>query len=301
LLGWGQPDWATEGVYAYWDTTTHDLLYLGLASDLPTRFAQHNGLKGHSGGNKTEEIAAYFGQREHLGFTVLLQSKAVAIWEEVAKLDPLLGAKASELIAVGEGQLIEMHRLVHGHWPPWNKTGGAKAGQRWATNASALLDILAGRRDSLFAARRSLRDLTPDLRARVFESTIHTSRMRVIMNAHDIGLVAADEKEAIEVITKSFMLRNGHLLQDLDASDEDIRHWIGELADPTVWQAEAAKWRGLVEEAMGTRPLTGRDRALADYLDSVVSEAVPRIHLAATRDLLSTGYLDDRPQLTAYR
>lgn len=64
-------------MYAYWDRETHELLYLGLASDLPGRFAQHNGLVKHSGGNKTKEINAYFTDHEHLGFTVLLQGKAI--------------------------------------------------------------------------------------------------------------------------------------------------------------------------------------------------------------------------------
>lgn len=36
LLSPGQRDWSPKGVYAYWDRTNHDILYLGLASELPT-------------------------------------------------------------------------------------------------------------------------------------------------------------------------------------------------------------------------------------------------------------------------
>ena len=169
MLSPGQPDWSTRGVYAYWDHDTHDLLYLGLASDLPNRFAQHNGLVPHSGGNKKDEIDAYFAQRETLGFTVLLQSKAVAIWERLAEFDPTLGSTAQAIIAFGEGQLIEMHRLVHGHRPPWNKVGGSKDGKQWATAPPALLEILAARRSSLFVARKTLRELAASLKWRFFE------------------------------------------------------------------------------------------------------------------------------------
>ena len=70
LLSAGQPDWSAKGVYAYWDRAGHDILYLGLASDLPSRFAQHNGLVNHGGGNKAKEIRDYFSGHERLGFTM---------------------------------------------------------------------------------------------------------------------------------------------------------------------------------------------------------------------------------------
>lgn len=158
------------GVYAYWDVNTHELLYLGLATDLIGRFAQHNGLVKHSGGNKGREIDSHFASHELLGITVLVQSKAIAILEQVQQISLLLGATASGLVATGEGQLIEIHRLVHGHRPRWNKTGGARDGKRWATQASGLLDVLALRRDSLFTARAPLRTVADDLRVRFFEA-----------------------------------------------------------------------------------------------------------------------------------
>jgi len=106
--------------------------------------------------------------------------------EEIKKIEVTLGATAVGVIAVGEGQLIEMHRLVYGQWPPWNKAGGYTLGKRWATPAAALLEILGARRDSLFAAR-TLRMLVSDLRTRFFESTIHAARMRATMDLPDLG------------------------------------------------------------------------------------------------------------------
>ena len=36
--------WASAGIYCFWDYNTHEVLYIGLASDLYERFRQHNGL-----------------------------------------------------------------------------------------------------------------------------------------------------------------------------------------------------------------------------------------------------------------
>jgi hypothetical protein len=302
LLSPSQPDWSPKGVYAYWDYETHDLLYLGLASDLRSRFAQHNGLVRHGGGNKQKEIDAYFATKERLGLTVLLQSKAVAIWEEVAAIDFTLGGTASEIIAVGEGQLIEMHRLVHGARPPWNKTGGSRDGKRWAEKAPALLDILAARRDSLFVARRTLREVAWNIKWRFYEATIHAARIRAVMDAHGVmgippGIASGDSEAAIHFIQQSMMLREGHIVQELDESDEVIRRWLELLGDPEHWERERADHRALLEEMTSGTPLDARSRELADYLDSVIDQAAPPSHILATRDILETGYLDDQLQL----
>ena len=70
--------------------------------------------------------------------------------------------------------------------PPWNRTGGSRGGKRYATPAPALLDRLAARGESLFAARRTLRSIAGDYQLRLFEATIHASRMRAMMEAHGI-------------------------------------------------------------------------------------------------------------------
>lgn len=303
ILGPGQPDWSSKGVYAYWDRQTHDLLYLGLATDLPVRFAQHNGLVSHTGGNKKKQIDAYFAENELLGFTILIQSKAIAVMENIAQLDFTLGATAREVIAVGEGQLIEMHRLVYCSRPPWNGVGGSRDGARWATAAPALLEILAARRGSLFVARRSLRDLAESLRSRFFESTIHAARMRAVMETHEVGRLLEDlpkhnSEEIFRIISRSIMLRDGHIVQELDTSDDGIKRWLELLGDPEHWVREAAELRARLEESTEEDPPPGsRDRQLTDYLDSIISQAAPPAHIAATREILSTGYLDSSPAL----
>jgi hypothetical protein len=65
-------------------------------------------------------------------------------------------------------------------------------GREATATRSVLLDVLAARRDSFFVARRSLRDLVTDFRARVFEATIHASRMRAMVDAHEVGHLPID-------------------------------------------------------------------------------------------------------------
>jgi hypothetical protein len=292
LLGNGQREFSSKGIYAYWDPESHELLYLGLASNLFERFAQHNGLVAHHGGNKTKEIDAYFAEGRALGLTVLIQSMAIAVLEEVGEIDFTLGASSRDLIAVGEGQLIEMHKLVYGRRPPWNRTGGSKQGQRWATAASALLEVLAGSRQSLFAAREPLRTLTSNFKLMFFESTIHAARLRAVQEAHDLNLpMPSDPAGKQAKIEKILMLRDGSLVQDLDSTDADIRSWLERLADPRHWEGEAATWR---QKFKGIE-LDMRGKQVLELLESYMEDAVPAAHRQATEEILRTGYLDREP------
>ena len=292
LLSAGQRDWSRTGVYAYWDRSTHEILYLGLASDLATRFGQHNGLISHSGGNKRKQIAEYFSRSERLGFTILIQSKAITLMEQIQELNPMMGASAARTIAVGEGQLIEMHRLAYGTRPPWNRTGGSRGGKRYATPAPALLELLAARRESLFAARRTLRSIAGDFRLRLFEATIHASRMRAMMEAHGIAKVPkSGERIDQSRIERSFMLRDGHLVEELESSEGEIRRWLGLLGTPEHWREERAEWRKAFEGMLG-RGLQAKEKAVIALLDLVASEGAPPEHILATADIIDSGYLD---------
>lgn len=292
VLGPGQPDWTPKGVYAYWDPTSHEILYLGLASDLPERFAQHNGILSHRGGNKTAEINDHFSRCEELGLTVLVQSKAIQLLEDIAAIDPTLGAVARNVIGVGEGQLIEIHRLVHGRWPGWNKTGGSTRGQRWATPARDLLDVLSLRRDSLFTARRGLRVVAQDLRIRVFESTIHAARMRAVMGAHNVGRPQSTPDESNEVVLKVLMLRDGHIVQDMTNTDDEIRRWVALLGTEEQWERDAIEHRSRFFDAVGSRSLSARDQEVIAILDAAITDAPSPLHVRATQDILAAGYLD---------
>lgn len=298
-----QPDWSPMGCYCYWDRETHEILYLGLTSDLPGRFARHNGLVKQSRGNKWAQIQAYFHEKAKLGFSVLLQSKAIAQMEQLNEIDFTMGWQGRDIIAAGEGQLIAMHNLVYGRPPVWNGPKGSVLGQQWATQAPALLEVLSGRRESLFAARRPLRTMAGDLGVRFKEATIHASRMRAVMDAHEIWHLpipgeVVDPLEMQQRITKSMMLRFGHLVDDLDVSDAQIREWLDKLGNPEHWKREAARHRAMAEEAMReAQGIGNKELEVMGFLDALLEEAAPPAHILATAEIFETGYLDEPLEL----
>ncbi len=148
--------WSRQGLYAYWDPATHEMLYTGLATNLPERFAQHNGLMHHSGGNKLAKITAWFGEQRRLGLSVMLQAAGVEFLDEIGRTSVTLGVDTDDIIKAAEGQVIELHRLERGRWPAWNGVGGGTGGQGWATaSARSVIRVLTAETDSLFVARRT--------------------------------------------------------------------------------------------------------------------------------------------------
>jgi hypothetical protein len=163
LLSDHSPDWSRKGVYAYWNPESRRLLYVGLATNLPERFAQQNGLITHTGGNKADSINDWFIKHERLGFTVLIQAAAVEILDMLYELSPSLGAESNGIARVAEGQLVELHRMEYGYMPPWNRVGGSTLGAEWATRGGRpIIRLLSAADSSLFVARRTLRQLVLD-------------------------------------------------------------------------------------------------------------------------------------------
>ena len=172
-------DWSRKGVYGYWDPDTRELLYVGLASNLPERFAQHNRLVTHSGGNKADAIDGWFSSHDRLGLTLLVQAAAVQILDMLFQLSPTLGVESSEISRIAEGQLIELHRLETERWPVWNSVGGSTRGAEWATpRGRSMIRLLSAADRSLFVARRTLRDLVTDKQSSRLEALVHCARMR---------------------------------------------------------------------------------------------------------------------------
>ena len=113
------------------------------------------------------------------------------------------------------------------------------------------------------------------------------------MEAHGTAKIP-QPGEQIEAsrIERSIMLRDGHLVEELDASDAEIRRWLELLGDPGYWREEVAGWRGAFERTP-SRALQDNDKAVLALLDAVVSEAAPPSHILATRDILEGDYLDE--------
>jgi|tagenome__1003787_1003787.scaffolds.fasta_scaffold20812161_2 hypothetical protein len=301
LLAPNQPDWSPAGVYCYWDRDSHEILYLGLTKDLCGRFAQHNGLVKHpAAGNKWKYIKPYLERHRRIGFSILLQGKAISLMEQLYEIDATLGWRQKQVLAVGEGQLIESHRLVYGKRPRWNTDPGSVLGRQWATNAGALLEVLAARRESLFAARVTIRQLATELGPRFKEGVIHASRMRAVMAHHEVTEMPTDQDDEETIrrkIMKSLMLRNGHLVDDLTASDDEIRGWMAKLGDYDYWREEVRSRRALLEEAVAGQPGETQAREVMDFLDSIVSDAPPPGHVAATQGMLTGEYLNESVRL----
>lgn len=195
--------WASVGVYAFFDPEPKDLslpplLYIGLANDLSDRFAKHAGLKGSNpAGSKLAEINAWFDGHTSLGYSCVVQSALAQVGtyrQRAAKSSgehPEYGLASAKLI---EGQLIETYRIAMGVRPPWNENAGSAQGTEAAADGSleALLPLLDGRQDSLFVARRTIRELASDATSTHFESDLlHLARTTALSRAVDTG--ARDE------------------------------------------------------------------------------------------------------------
>lgn len=186
----GDSTFASQVIYCYWDFETHAPLYLGLAVDAATRFEQHNALRSApAGSNKREEIDRYFTQRDRLGFSVMaIHSNAqvasaaalksnLALMVEPGEEDLLDGYDddARDALAYLEGKMIAAGQLRGAL--PWNKIGGSTDGAASLTDATpAGLDLLTGLTDSLFVARRTIRELADDWRAEQREEDLDVCR-----------------------------------------------------------------------------------------------------------------------------
>ncbi|MFY1659359.1 hypothetical protein [Micromonospora sp. WMMD1274] len=200
--------WASVGVYAFYDPESREtgpagrhLLYIGLARDLSERYAQHAGLISFpANGCKREQIRRWFSQHPRLGFSCFVQSTLAQVdtHRERGKYrradydeEYPAGFASNETSGLEsavevEGQLIEKYRLLHGRRPVWNRMGGSVRGRELAATGTAdgLLLLLGGTRDSLFRARRTLRELSEDANASAFEfGPLHWARMETIANA----------------------------------------------------------------------------------------------------------------------
>ncbi len=210
LLPVGGYNWHPSGVYCFWDPDTRDVLYVGLAKDIERRFAQHNGLVGSSAkGNKRTKIDGWFAERPRLGYSIIVQSAAVVLLEGFG-LDT-----SSEIIAIGEGQLIEAHRQRFGVRPLWNAMGGSTYGATWTGPLSAgYFLLLTGRVDGLLVARRTIRQLAAEPESVDREMTLHGARMHAL---HEHGMTGGVGDREIKSALAA-------LLQNRELGDDPIRH-----------------------------------------------------------------------------
>lgn len=298
LMPADSPDWSRYGVYAFWDPDTHELLYVGLTSNLPERFAQHNRLVQHSGGNKAERIDEWFSERARLGFTILIQGAAVQMLETLGEINPMLGVQRKGITQIAEGQLIELHKLERGCWPPWNSVGGSVRGAEWANpNDRSVIRLLSAAEDSLFVARRSIRALVrneQDLRREAF---LQVARMQALMEIHEMDFnFDMSPNERVEKISRMLMLIDGKLIDDLSGADDRIRAWVGRFADPQNRNAQREEYRRKIQE-VASAAAHDEDRQAAFFTEAILSQDDAESLASDASDVLAVGYLDNHPEL----
>lgn len=116
------------------------------------------------------------------------------------------------------------------------------------------------------------------------------------MVAHEVRHFPEERDDLVRAIGRSIMLSAGHLLDELDASDDEIIEWLRKLGDPAYWQEEATERLRMLEEVRG-RPLRTNERMITDILNALLEQAALPEHIRATEDVFATGYLYDEPQL----
>lgn len=190
--------WASAGIYSFWDYYTHDVLYIGLASDLCVRFKQHNGLLPiDENACKIRQIQEYFQTHEKLGYSILVQSplsqpivhrneSRYRKFLDAPKGMPIpnyAGEEGLEHIRQAEGQLIESYRLCTGDIPPWNKIGGDVSSRQYASEGNYLYVVKAfssGTTDNYLVSRSTLRELAENATYEWFEVQLHGLRMMML-------------------------------------------------------------------------------------------------------------------------
>lgn len=192
--------WASAGIYCFWDYYIEEILYIGLASDLCERFKQHNGILSiDEACSKQKKIEEYFSRNERLGYSIFVQSplsqplthRNKSTYLKFAKqINSLIGDCISEQgkddIKRVEGILIEAYKSRHGHFPPWNKIGGAVIGQKNVMKKNYnIINSLCKPDASMMnpiVAKSTLRELSKNAEYAGYESFLHAVRMNMLMH-----------------------------------------------------------------------------------------------------------------------
>ena len=186
-------DFSSAGVYCYWHPRDRESLYVGLARDIPERFAQHGGLiRFLETGCKVRQIRAHFGGEEELGFSAVVQSplsqpithrqlaRAGKRWSDIDSADRAWSEAQIDNLRRLEGGLLKVYQLRHGRLPAWNAIGGLREGARMANADDNVLDLISGRADSLLVARRPLRELSARPLLAWLENWLHSARIAAV-------------------------------------------------------------------------------------------------------------------------
>lgn len=191
--------WASAGIYSFWDYNTHEVLYIGLASDLAVRFQQHNGLLSMpEEGCKYNYIRDYFKSHLKLGYTIFVQSplsqpivhRNKELFEKMATernspIKDYVSEQGISDIKIVEGILIEAYNQYYGRFPAWNKVGGSVAGQHrvMKNNINIVRSFSNPQMYNVnpIVSRSTIRELSSNPTYENFESFLHSVRMLMLI------------------------------------------------------------------------------------------------------------------------
>ena len=181
---------SSSGIYVFWHPETKEVLYVGLAVDLPLRFRHHNNLTPCAANCcKWPQIQQHFRSYPKLGYTILAQStldQAVCdrwsavnadqmerLMEELGyhsedEAKSILNMQVDRNLRRTEGAILEVHVQDHGRLPAWNKIRGfdvnysdqsltdAREYLKAATGTTSLFDQLVAKSSLVEMAANSL-------------------------------------------------------------------------------------------------------------------------------------------------
>ncbi len=227
--------WSSSGIYSFWNTETKEMLYVGLAIDLPLRFQQHNGLSPClENCCKRSQISEHFQTHGLLGYSIFVQStlqqaishrwenanagKLEWIAENFGFFDPEdvkedFNHDVINALRTTEGAMLAAHKKDHGRFPAWNKMGGAKrkfSNTELDTARHLLRSVThAQPRYDPHIARSSLREMAKDSIKQRYEMYLHAVRMNMLS-------LSMPMERALEITHDGFgdlpqMLKDGYL------------------------------------------------------------------------------------------
>ena len=225
--------WASAGIYSFWDYYTHEILYLGLASDLHERFCQHNGLHPISPeACKFVQIQEYFNNHDKLGYTIFVQSplsqplvhRNKAQYEKIAHengaaVQDYTSEQGKNDIKRVEGILIEAYRKEYGIFPPWNKIGGSIAGQNRVKkyNINIVKSFCNPQlyRVNPIVSRSTIRELSNNATYAYFENYLHAVRMLMLVFGCDYPEALKLQNSFDRFNSYSRIVKEGYLDKEL--------------------------------------------------------------------------------------
>lgn len=223
--------WSSSGIYCFWDYYTKEIYYIGLASDLKTRFMQHNGIQEvDSNSCKLLQIKDYFSCKKKLGYTIFVQSPLSQpivgrnkkrykdfIGDTFTPIEDYAGSEGKEHMKEVEGILIEAYKKQFKKFPKWNKVGGSKYGQKSSVIGNYQI-VKAFNTTSYhpLVSRSTLRELSDCPTYERYENDLHGIRMFMLSSGKSFNDSVNFLKNMNAIISYDELIKEKYLNKSLN-------------------------------------------------------------------------------------